>query len=86
MDFSEIRKDCVQQLSLEVRNLLETFVIVMTITIIVIICLNRQKRPGTVYMENRVAGFGFDRQEARQQSVVPMYVFKYPNSPFLGWH
>lgn len=32
MDFSEMRKDCVQQLSLEMRNLLENIVIVMTIT------------------------------------------------------
>ena len=70
MDFSEIRKNYIQQLSLETRNLLETIVIVMTITIIVVICLYRQKPPGTVYAENRVARLRFDGQVARQQSAV----------------
>lgn len=70
-----------QQLNLEMWNLLETIIIVMAISII-FIYLNRQKWGGAVYVGNRVARFRFDSQEAKEQSIVSMYIFKYHSSPF----
>lgn len=53
-----------QQLSLEMATWdYYYFGVIWTISIIVI-CLNRQKWSGTVYVENRVAKYGFDSQEA----------------------